>query len=93
MEVLTGVILSNGSLVKKYKNGGTYLKFAQSVIHTGYFMWVFNIFANQDLCNITTLQLVLLKLRENHINILHLTLNHLKNGIVFMHYGIKMEKK
>ena len=45
MEVLTGVILSDGSLVKKYQNGGTYLKFAQSVIHTGYFMSVFNIFS------------------------------------------------
>jgi hypothetical protein len=54
MEVLTGVILSDGSLVKKYQNGGTYLKFAQSVIHTGYFMSVFNIFSNQGLCNITT---------------------------------------
>ena len=54
MEVLTGVILSDGSWVKKYQNGGTYLKFAQSVIHTGYFMSVFNIFANHGLCNITT---------------------------------------
>ena len=54
MEVLTGVILSDESLVKKYQNGGTYLKFAQSVIHTGYFMSVFNIFANNGLCNITT---------------------------------------
>ena len=53
MEVLTGVILSDGSLVKKYKNGGTYLKFSQSVIHTGYFMVVFNLFANQGLCNMT----------------------------------------
>jgi len=64
MEVLTGVIISDGSLVKKYKKpprrgpptgaaarGGTYLKFAQSVIHTGYFMVVFNFFANQGLCN------------------------------------------
>jgi len=51
MEVLTGVILSDGSLVKKYKNGGTYLKFSQSVIHTGYFMLVFNLFANQGLCS------------------------------------------
>lgn len=54
MEVLTGVILSDGSLVKKSQNGGTYLQFAQSVIHTGYFMSVFNILANQGLCNITT---------------------------------------
>ena len=51
MEVLTGVIMSDGSLVKKYKKGGTYLKFAQSV--HGLFYVVFNFFANQSLCNMT----------------------------------------
>lgn len=32
MQVITGLILSDGSLVKKYTGGGTYLKFAQSII-------------------------------------------------------------
>lgn len=54
MEVLTGILLSDGSLVKKHQNGGTYLQFAQSVTHTGYFILVFNIFTNQGLCNIIT---------------------------------------
>ena len=64
MEVLTGVLLSDASLVKKYQNGGTYLKFDQSVIHIGYFMLVFNIFANQGLCNITTPRVSIAKVKK-----------------------------
>lgn len=64
MEVLTGVILSDGSLVKKnYQKGGTYLKFSQSVIHTGYFMAVFNLFANQGLCNIAVPSVCIVKVK------------------------------
>ena len=64
MEVLTGVLLSDASLVRKYQNGGTYLKFDQSVIHIGYFMLVFNIFANQGLCNITTPRVSIAKVKK-----------------------------
>jgi hypothetical protein len=53
-QVLFGVILSDGSLVKKYETGGTYLKFAQSIINTGYMMFIFNIFAERGLCNMIT---------------------------------------
>jgi len=63
MEVLTGVILSDGSLIKKYKNGGTYLKFSQSVIHTGYFMVVFNLFANHGLCSMTVPSVCIAKVK------------------------------
>ena len=62
MEVVTGVLLSSGSL--KYQNGGTYLKFDQSVIHIGYFILVFNIFANQGLCNITTPRVSIAKVKK-----------------------------
>jgi len=63
MEVVTGVILSDGSLIKKYKNGGTYLKFSQSVIHTGYFMVVFNLFANHGLCSMTVPSVCIAKVK------------------------------
>ena len=78
MEVLTGVILSDGSLVKKYKNGGTYLQFAQSVINTGYFMSVFNIFANQGLCNITTPSVSIAKVKAKSYQYLTFNTKSLK---------------
>ena len=41
-------------MVKKYKNGGTYLKFAQSTINTGYLIFVVNFFYSHGLCKMTT---------------------------------------
>lgn len=39
-----GLLLGDGSLVKKYKGGGTYFKYAQSTIHSEYLFFVFNLF-------------------------------------------------
>lgn len=43
-QAMVGLLLGDGSLVKKYVGGGTYFKFAQSTIHSGYLQHVFNIF-------------------------------------------------
>lgn len=45
-QALTGFLLGDGVLVKKYKNEGTYFKFAQSEIHLDYLKLVFNLFKN-----------------------------------------------
>lgn len=41
---MVGLLLGDGSLVKKYKGGGTYFKFAQGLIHFGYLEHVFSLF-------------------------------------------------
>ena len=43
-QMLVGVLLSDGTLVKKYVNGGTYLQLAQSVIHLPYLAHVHSLF-------------------------------------------------
>ena len=39
---MTGLLLGDGVLVKKYKGGGTYLKFAQGEVHLDYLNHVFH---------------------------------------------------
>ena len=41
---MTGLLLGDGVLVKKYKGGGTYLKFAQGEVHLDYLNHVFSLF-------------------------------------------------
>jgi hypothetical protein len=43
-QMITGLLLGDGSLVKKYLNGGTYFKFAQGLLHLPYLIHVFNQF-------------------------------------------------
>lgn len=50
-QALVGLLLGDGSLVKKCAGGGTYFKFAQSIIHRGYLMHVFQLFQEQGLVN------------------------------------------
>jgi CRISPR/Cas system-associated protein endoribonuclease Cas2 len=71
MEVMSGIILSDGTLVKKYKTGGTYLKLAQSIINTGYLMFVFDMFAKLNKCNMTTPSLNIAKVKNNSYQYLH----------------------
>ena len=41
---MTGMLLGDGGLVKKYTGGGTYLKFAQGQVHLDYLNHVFSLF-------------------------------------------------
>lgn len=41
---ITGLLLGDGVLVKKYKGGGTYLKFAQGEVHLEYLNNDFSLF-------------------------------------------------
>jgi hypothetical protein len=43
-QALVGLLLGDGTLVKKYKGGGTYFKYAQSTIHSEYLFFVFHLF-------------------------------------------------
>ena len=43
-QAMTGMLLGDGSLVKKYKGGGTYFKFTQSEVHLDYLNHVFSLF-------------------------------------------------
>jgi hypothetical protein len=43
-QAMTGMLLGDGVLVKKYKGGGTYFKFAQGKIHLDYLNHVFSLF-------------------------------------------------
>jgi hypothetical protein len=43
-QAMVGLLLGDGSLVKKYIGGGTYFKYTQSVIHSSYLYHVFNLF-------------------------------------------------
>jgi hypothetical protein len=75
-QVLTGVIMSDGSLVKKnYKSGGTYLKLAQSTINVGYITFVFNLFYTHGLCNMEAPSSHIAKVKEKNINIYNLQQN------------------
>jgi len=52
-QVMVGLMLGDGTLVKKYKGGGTYFKFAQGTIHYGYLLHVFNLFREAGLVLMT----------------------------------------
>lgn len=43
-QVMTGTLLGDRSLVKKYEGGGTYYKFAQSIKHSDYLYHIFDLF-------------------------------------------------
>jgi hypothetical protein len=43
-QAMVGLLLGDGSLVKKYIGGGTYFKYAQGVIHSSYLYHVFSLF-------------------------------------------------
>lgn len=53
--MIIGLILGDGTLVRKYEKGNTYFQQAQSLIHMAYIHHVFNIFVNSNYCNITKL--------------------------------------
>ena len=53
MQMITGLLLSDATLVKKYANGGTYLQLAQSVIHGPFIVFVHNLMYTAGLCNMT----------------------------------------
>lgn len=48
---MLGLILGEGTLVKKYKGRGTYFKYAQGEVHYNYLLHVFNLFSKAGLCN------------------------------------------
>lgn len=50
-QMLVGVLLSDGTLVKKYVNGGSYLQLAQSIIHLPYLAHVHSLFVAANWCN------------------------------------------
>jgi len=50
---MVGLILGDGSLVKKYEGGGTYFKFAQGDLHVSYLFHVFGLFHKAGLVNIS----------------------------------------
>jgi hypothetical protein len=50
---IIGHLLADGTLVKKYKGGGNYFKFAQSEVHLSYLDHVFSLFNKAGLCNMT----------------------------------------
>jgi hypothetical protein len=59
-QMMTGLLLSDGTLVKKYVGGGTYFQFAQSIIHTPFILLVHSVFYLAGVCHMTepTLNLV-----------------------------------
>jgi hypothetical protein len=54
-QMIIGLILGDGTLVRKYEKGNTYFQYAKSLIHMAYIHHVFNIFGNSNYCNITKL--------------------------------------
>lgn len=46
---MTGLILGDGSLVKKYAGGNTYFKYTQGLVHWPYLLHVFNLFKEAGL--------------------------------------------
>ena len=50
-QAIVGLILGDGTLVKKYKGGGTYFQYAQGATHHSYLLYVFNLFKKAGLCN------------------------------------------
>lgn len=62
-QMMTGLLLSDGTLVKKYVGGGTYFQFAQSIIHAPFAILVHSVFYLAGVCHMTepTLNLVTFK--------------------------------
>ena len=50
-QAMVGLLLGDGTLVKKYVGGSTYFKYAQSIIHAGYLHHVFDLFKLQGFVN------------------------------------------
>ena len=53
-EIMTGLLLGDASLVKKYAGGGTYFKYAQGNVHVGYVHHVFELFKALGLVHMPT---------------------------------------
>ena len=49
-QAMTGMLLGDGGLVKIYKRGGTYFKFAQGETHLDYLNHVFSLFKDLGGC-------------------------------------------
>jgi hypothetical protein len=64
-QMIIGLILGDGTLVKKYEKGNTYFQYAQSQIHMAYIHHVFNIFVNSNYCNITKLDVKEIIVKRN----------------------------
>jgi LAGLIDADG DNA endonuclease family len=50
-QMLVGLLLSDGTLVKKYVGGNAYFQMAQSIIFLSYITWVHSFFFNSGLSN------------------------------------------
>jgi hypothetical protein len=50
-QTMTGLLLSDGTLVKKYIGGGTYFQFAQSIIHSPFIILVHSLFYLAGFCH------------------------------------------
>jgi hypothetical protein len=50
-QMITGLILSDGTLVKKYQGGGTYFQMAQSIIFKSFIFYVHSLFFTAGFCN------------------------------------------
>lgn len=50
-QMMTGLLLSDGSLVKKYTGGATYFQMAQSIIHAPFIILIHSIFYAADFCH------------------------------------------
>ena len=49
--MMTGLLLSDGTLVKKYIGGGTYFQFAQSIIHSPFIILIHSLFYLAGFCH------------------------------------------
>lgn len=49
--MIIGLILGDGTLVKKYANGNTYFQYAQGLVHADYIKHIFDIFSISGYCN------------------------------------------
>ena len=54
-QMIIGLILGLGTLIRKYEKGNTSFKYAQSLSHIEYIHHIFNIFLKVNYCNITKL--------------------------------------
>ena len=50
-QMMTGLLLSDGTLVKKYIGGGTYFQFAQSIIHSPFIILIHSLFYLAGFCH------------------------------------------
>ncbi len=53
-QAIVGLLLGDGSLVKKYRGGGTYFKFAQGDSHVNYLNHVFDLFKQRGFVKMPT---------------------------------------